>query len=628
MRQIIGAIAVIFIVVSLITASFTYNQTIREEKRLTDDIQYRSYLLSNSLKESVEPNFINKSESYLQSLVERYVDQQRVAGLAIVDNTGKITVASSTLPKNLTDMQKVATDNMDADTSDGKFVKFDTQKMYVYAAPLHDDKKSVVGSLVIVQNASYIDSRLAEIWKSNLLRLSIQSLLISIVVILMLRWLLYAPLAKLVEAIQLSSKGVNNKESRIIFNNPIFKPLMQEVGNIQMKLMEARLAAREEAKLSLEKLDSPWTAERLKAFVEDLFKGRKIFAVSNREPYIHTKVGNKISYHFPASGMVTALEPMMQATGGMWIANGSGDADKLVVDEHNKVAVPPNDPKYTLKRVWLTEEEEKGYYQGFSNEGLWPLCHIAHTRPVFKKEDWAMYCKVNEKFAQNVLQEIKNVKNPVIFIQDFHFALLPRLIKDKRPDATICIFWHIPWPNPESFSICPWRKELVDGMLGADVIAFHTQLHCNNFITTVERELESLVDLEQFAVTKNNHISFVKAFPISIAFTKSDVSERKVEAEEDKKESFMESLGIKTKYVGVGVDRLDYTKGILERLKGIEIFLIKYPSYIGNFTFLQISAPTRTSVKEYKDFDKNVQLEIDRINDKFKKKRVETNCLS
>ena len=276
-------------------------------------------------------------------------------------------------------------------------------------------------------------------------------------------------------------------------NYPFLKPLLLEISKIGRSLKEARRAARDEARLRLEKVDSPWTEERLKEFIRENTKGKAIFVVSNREPYIHTGAGNRVRYFFPASGMATALEPLMRACGGTWIAHGSGDADALMVDKHDHVRVPPDDPKYTLRRVWLTEEEERGYYYGLCNEGIWPLCHIAHTRPVFRQEDWVEYKRVNGKFAHATLQEIKHASHPLIFVQDFHCALLPRMIKKSRPDALIALFWHIPWPNPESVGICPFRKEILHGMLGADLIGFHTQLHCNNFIDTIAREVESLI---------------------------------------------------------------------------------------------------------------------------------------
>lgn len=613
MRQIITAVFFIAVIVSLIAASFTYTQVINERERLESDINYRSSLVADSLKESIEPNFNSKSDDYLQSVVERFADNQRFAGLAVIDNKGTIIAVSSSLPKEITEVQKIATDVMDEDTADGNFVNFEDRKMYVFASPLHD-KKSVVGSLVIVQNANYIDTRLNDIWLNNLARLSVQVILIAFAVVLVLRWILLDPIRNLVRSLQ-QTGNANNPNTA--FNNPLFSPLIKEVGNIQQNLIAARIAASEEARLRLKKLDTPWTTERLKAFATGILKDRSIFVVSNREPYVHTMNGNKITYHFPASGMVTAIEPLMQACGGMWIAHGSGNADKLVVDKEDKIGAPPNDPRYTLKRVWLTKEEEKGYYEGFSNEGIWPLCHIAHNRPIFRKTDWDQYKIVNEKFAKSLLKEIKNHKNPIIMIQDFHFSLLPRLIKEKRPDATIGIFWHIPWPNAESFSICPWKKEILDGLLGSDILGFHTQLHANNFINTVGRELEALIDLDQFTVTKNRHVTFVKPFPISIDFTKNAPHLIKNQQEVGKRK--LKELGVKTEYIGIGVDRLDYTKGILERLKAIELFLLKRPSYKGKFTFIQISAPSRSSIQHYQEFAKRVESEVERINNKFRK---------
>ena len=619
MKQLLAAVAVVIVIISLLAVYFTWSQVESESNRLTSDIQYRSYLVDESLKESVEPNFINKSNLYLQSVVDKFVDKQRLAGIGIVDNTGKYVAASSSLTNSLKSSKQtntIVTDAMDGDQDNGGFVAVNNKTFYIYASPLHD-KKSVVGALIVFQNAGYMNTQLSSIWTSDLTRLLIQAFLLALAILVILRWLIFIPLRNLVESLKVSGRNSGKESTSKIFNNPFLGPLMKEVGNIQQNLIEARIAASEEARLRLKKFDSPWTTERLKAFVTDILKDRKIFVVSNREPYVHTKEGNTIKYHFPASGMVTAIEPIMQATGGMWIAYGGGNADKLVVDEADDIGVPPDDPLYTLKRVWLTDEEVKGFYDGFSNEGLWPLCNIAHTRPIFRKDDWKEYVQVNEKFAKTVLKAIKNEQSPIVLVQDFHFALLPRLIKEKRPDATIGIFWHIPWPNAESFSICPWKKEIIDGMLGADIIGFHTQLHCNNFINTVGRELEALIDLDQFTVTKNNHQTSIKPFPISIAFTKrGSVSLKEQEAQS--KEA-LRKLGVKTEYVGIGVDRLDYTKGIIERLHAIEIFLTKYPAYIGKFTFVQISAPSRTDIKEYKNFAERVENEINRINNKFRK---------
>jgi trehalose 6-phosphate synthase len=331
---------------------------------------------------------------------------------------------------------------------------------------------------------------------------------------------------------------------------------------------------------------------------------------------MHVHAGKEIKSLVPASGMVTAMEPILKACGGLWIASGSGDADKETVDKNDKLKVPPDEEKYTLRRVFLTKELEDKYYYGFSNEGLWPLCHIAHTRPLFRQEDWEAYSEVNRIYANAVIEEIKHQEEPFILVQDYHFALLPKLIKDKRPDAKVAIFWHIPWPNPESFAICPWQRELLTGMLGADLIGFHTQFHCNNFLETVNNTLESRVIWENFSVKIGNQFTLVKPFPISIAFTLKDYENDGIEKQQPSE--LLKHHGINANYMGIGVDRIDYTKGLIEKFLAIERFLEKYPAYVGNFCFVQIGAPSRSLLKTYADTINAVEQEANRINWKFK----------
>jgi trehalose-6-phosphate synthase len=315
--------------------------------------------------------------------------------------------------------------------------------------------------------------------------------------------------------------------------------------------------------------------------------------------------------------LVTALEPVLRACDGTWIAHGSGDADMQTVDQHDRLRVPPDDPHYTLRRVWLTKDEEEGYYYGFANEGLWPLCHIAHTRPLFRASDWERYQAVNQKFARAVLDEIEDVTNPVVLLQDYHFALLPRLIKRQRPNARIAIFWHIPWPNPEAFAICPWQRELLDGLLGADLVGFHIQSHCTNFLQTVDRALESRIDWEHFTVRRLGHSTVVKPFPISVDFTDETLVEDSEAPDTVDRAAMLKTLSIDTAFIGLGVDRVDYTKGILERFAAIERFLEKYPNYQGQFTFVQIGAPSRTHIKRYHDLFNEMEAEAERINWRF-----------
>jgi trehalose 6-phosphate synthase len=342
-----------------------------------------------------------------------------------------------------------------------------------------------------------------------------------------------------------------------------------------------------------------------------------LVVVSNREPYMHVHGDKGITAKVPASGLVTALEPILRACNGTWIASGSGDADRETVDEHDRLRVPPDHPEYTLRRVWLSKEEEEGYYYGFSNEGLWPLCHIAYTRPIFRASDWKSYQEANQKFADAVLQEIETAKYPLVLVQDYHFALLPRMIKDARPDARVAIFWHIPWPNPEAFGICPWQRELLDGLLGADLIGFHIQAHCNNFLETVNRALESRIEWERFAVKRRGQTTLVRPFPISVDFREKPVETAGSVSPYVRRTDLLKEHGIEASFMGIGVDRIDYTKGIIERFRGVERFLERWPSYQGQFTFVQIGAPSRTHIPRYHDFVAEVEAEAARINARF-----------
>jgi trehalose 6-phosphate synthase len=396
----------------------------------------------------------------------------------------------------------------------------------------------------------------------------------------------------------------------------LFRPLAREVATMAESLNTARTAAEREARLR-DSGESIWTAERLAVHVRSRLADGRLFVVSNREPYTHVQKGKSIEVNVPASGLVTALEPVLCACGGTWVAHGSGDADTETVDANDRLLVPPDDPHYTLRRVWLSKEEEEGYYYGFANEGLWPLCHIAHTRPLFRASDWNHYQEVNAKFAKALLEEMEGVSNPVVLVQDYHFALLPRMIKERRPDARLAIFWHIPWPNPEAFGICPWQKELIDGLLGADLIGFHIQAHCSNFLQTVDRIVESRIDWDHSTVQRLDHGTTVHPFAISVNSADPQTKLLRESAYEERA-SLLKSLGVRAALMGVGVDRLDYTKGILERFLAIERFLEKYPRYQGVFTFVQIGAPSRTHIKRYHDLQAEIEAEAERINWRFR----------
>jgi trehalose 6-phosphate synthase len=354
-----------------------------------------------------------------------------------------------------------------------------------------------------------------------------------------------------------------------------------------------------------------WTKARLEDVARTRLGGARLVVVANREPYIHVYDGDAVRCIKPASGLATALDPVMRACGGVWVGHGSGDADRDLADERGRVAVPPEEPSYTLRRVWLSKEEEQGYYYGTANEAIWPLCHTAYTRPRFDPNDWEQYRRVNQKFADAVLDEVGS-EPAIVFVQDYHYALLPRLLKDARPDLVVMQFWHIPWPNREIFRICPWQEEILDGLLGNDLLSFHIQYHCNNFLDTVDRAIEARVDLERFAVTRRGKTTLVRPHPISI-----DPDVVAASAPEDlrrEERRLRKQLRLRDQQVLVGVDRVDYIKGIPERFQAVDRLLERHPEFKGRFCLVQVGAPSRTHILTYRRLNEELEALADAIN--------------
>ena len=485
------------------------------------------------------------------------------------------------------------------------------------AIPLHVNG-NMAGVLVIVEDASAIPADSAIVWQHTFWRIAATVVLIVGVTVLMVSWLLMRPAKRVAERLRRLRLGhPEDSGHKPAFGLSLFSPLAKEVETITESLIEARAAAANEARLR-DAGENVWTAERLTAHVRHRAgadtDSSRIFAVSNREPYIHVREGKEIVCKVPPSGLVTAIEPVLRACDGVWVASGSGNEDRATVDEFDRLRVPPDDPRYTLRRVWLTPEEEARYYDGFANEGLWPLCHIAHTRPIFRAADYETYKAVNRKFADALLEEMAGSENPMVFVQDYHFTLLPRMIKNARPDARVAIFWHIPWPNPEAFGICPWQSELLDGLLGADLIGFHIPLHCNNFLDTVDRALESRIDREHRSVWRGGHVTTVRAYPISVAFDAT--MEDRVIASPPLAE-LLRPFGVSAEHILLGVDRMDYTKGIVERLMAFERLLEEHPWHRERVTLVQIAAPSRTRIQSYIDLGHQVESRVAEINARF-----------
>jgi trehalose-6-phosphate synthase len=607
---------ILFLVAGMSVVTFVVSKNeVRWQKRgLRADLERRAEILSESLQEIVEPALEKGSRDQLRRIVERFGNRERLAGVVVYNKQDEVLAQSSNLLNQVSPSPELMDRVIASDKGMGEFIDLGAQPVYGYYIPLHD-RTGVSGVLAIFHDASYIETQSARMWRTTVWHVIFEVLLIVLITVLIIRWTIILPISRTAQWMKDIRRG-HALPSPAMPNEEFLAPFTSEVVNLTRSLADARASAEEEARLR-ESGESIWTAERLRVSIRGKAAQGSLFVVSNREPYMHVHKGKSIETLVPASGLVTALEPILRACDGIWVASGSGNADRETVDDHDHVRVPPDKPEYFLRRVWLTKEVEHGYYYGFSNEGLWPLCHIAHTRPIFRASDWASYQTANRTFADALLQEMEGVDQPLVLVQDYHFALLPRMIKEARPDARVAIFWHIPWPNPEAFGICPWQRELVSGLLGADLIGFQIQAHCDNFLETVDAALESRIEWERFAVKRNGHVTFVRPFPISVDFVDSQRGSASETSPYVLRADLLSKLAIKANFLGVGVDRVDYTKGLLERLRGVERFLEKYPAYNGKFTFVQIGAPSRTEIQRYHDFSQELEAEAARINARF-----------
>jgi alpha,alpha-trehalose-phosphate synthase [UDP-forming] len=599
--------------VALVSLGLALYQTNAERRGLRRELDRRALVVAESLEKSAAP-LIERRHAELQRLVETFAMHERLAGAAVYDSQGKPLAITPGMASVIA-AQPGSGAPPQTSAGSGKFFTFDGRTMHGVTLPIFEDG-NYAGSLQVFHDAGSIDAQAAAMWGHAFLGMVVQTVLIVCVTLLILHWSLRRPLAHLTKWLA-ELRGGSVSEGPDLPEEAAFKPLKQEAARLATTLTAARAAVVEEARLR-QTAEALWTSERLRVFIQSRLKDSRIFVVSNREPYEHVHRGGEIECSVPASGLVTALEPVLRASGGTWIAQGTGDADRETVDENDRVPVPPDHPQYSLRRVFLNREEEEGFYFGFANEGLWPLCHIAHTRPTFRSEDFEHYRNVNQRFADALLEEIAGQPDPVVLVQDYHFALLPRLIKNARPDARVAIFWHIPWPNPEAFGICPWQNDLLDGLLGADLVGFHAQAHCNNFLDTVDRAMESRIDRERFAVDRHGRVTYVRPFPISVPFVGESPQPATAESRSTERTALLRANGVEASLMGIGVDRVDYTKGILERLRAVELFFDRYRAYRGRFTFVQIGAPSRTHIPRYQDLMREVTEEAERINRRFR----------
>jgi trehalose 6-phosphate synthase len=613
--------------VTVVSLASTYFDVLAHKHFLREDLERRTGWMGASIQPDLERTIAIGNSTALPALIEQSKARIGALGLAVYGDRGQLLAWAG--PASLLPM--LPPESLERSLRKGAnvsaFGHSEDLQWLEEVLPLHDGNR-LEGGLVLLADAGYIRSQGNEVWRRSFWRIATMVIVIVLVTLGMVSWFLMRPMTEVVERLRRLRTGyVEKVPDPKAKELSLFTPLAREVETMAESLIAARAAAAAEARLR-DAGDHLWTAELLAAHMRARTGSGRIFVVSNREPYMHVRKGRETVCVVPPSGLVTAIEPVLRACDGVWVASGSGDADAANVDEFDRLRVPPEDPRYTLRRVWLSSEEESSYYDGFANEGLWPLCHIAHTRPIFRAGDWECYQRVNERFAAALLEEMEGTADPLVFVQDYHFALLPRLVKAARPDARVAIFWHIPWPNPEAFGICPWQAELLDGLLGADLIGFHIPLHCNNFLSTVDRVIESRTDREHMTVRRFGHISMVRPYPVSVAFdgAKPGIVGVATPEEEDEKRAaeraaLLTEFGVRAECLAVGVDRLDYTKGIVERLLAIEQLIEDHPWHWERLTMVQIAAPSRTRIPAYENLRRSVEETVERINQRYQTPR-------
>jgi len=601
MRFLIRLLGALWLTTLIVSVGFAWYDVSQDRRRLEEDLQRRATLTGDAVREASERLMARGAKTGYDRVLARFTRPDRA--IAIYDGFGSVIDATPDVRRGLGPISPLVGEAITKNVPTRAFVPVAGRARLVYVLPLQDNDRPI-GAAAVLIDADFLEAGEWDLWRRTGVRVGVLMLLVTGITWLTVRWSVTRPVARIAEwTRQLKSGQPVSPPPEA--DASLFGSLATEVTSLARTLARVRLAAAEEARLRLSG-ESLWTEERLKQFVEIRFGERPIYIVSNREPLSHVREGRAITEVQPASGLVTALEPIMLACGGVWVAHGSGSADRVVGD---RVGLPTQDPTYTLRRVWLSEDEEAGYYYGFANEGLWPLCHIVHERPQFRAGDWEQYRRVNMRFAATLLEEMEKVEHPIVLAQDYHFALLPQLVKQARPDAHVALFWHIPWPNFEAFGICPWQDQILLGLLGADLIGFHTQFHCNNFLETVERTIEGRIDWENFSVVRGQHTTAVRPFPISVAPPDADTDLGADRA------TLRAELGINAEWLGVGVERVDYTKGLPERIRAIRRFFERWPEFRGRVVFAQIASPSRSQIPRYRALQEEVRAAVRALND-------------
>jgi trehalose 6-phosphate synthase len=561
------------------------------------DIELRASLIEGSMEERLADLVSHHDKTGVRKYLSRVAVDKRLSAILVCDADGTLFYRTAPTPPEISC-------GLSSAPSPGasRIVRLPSGAMHVAGFLIARPDKPAF-SVYVAHDLGFAATRQTRARRYLIAFTAVSVVVIGLLVVLIAWFMLRRWAAILIGDIR-SRRFLDDAHS-----SSLSMPVLSQVRQVMREIEETQ-------RLEIDYREN-WTAQALHQVVRDHLRSPQMIVVSNREPYIHDRGDDgRPLVHLPASGMVTALEPIVRACSGTWIAHGSGTADRQVVDFHDRIRVPPSDPAYLLRRVWLTQEEEEGYYYGFSNEGLWPLCHLAYVRPAFRESDWQTYRAVNEKFASVVAREARE-SNPVVLIQDYHFALLPRFVRQRKPNATIVLFWHIPWPNAETFGVCPWKHEMLLHLLSADILGFHTRYHCQNFLATADRFVECQIDHEHMTVTLQGHVCHVVPYPISIEWPPRQLDHLPPVnlARADVRRRYGIRAGVS---LGVGVERWDFTKGIVERFQAVEFLLDRRPQLRGRVTLLQIAAPSRSKLPAYRTLQEQTLCEVERINSKFR----------
>jgi alpha,alpha-trehalose-phosphate synthase [UDP-forming] len=595
-------------IVGLVMGAMAWLQS-RSERRIDlDDQDRRAQVLAHRLSDGVTEALAKPDPEVAKELGAQVEGHRRLIGFAVFRADGRMVASGKAVPDFADQIQPVVKRTLEGKPEVIVTARARDASIHILASRLMDKKGALLGALVVVHDISHLDERTTARLVQFAFWIVLGSLFLMVLVV-GATWAAYErPLHNLAEWMQRLRTGGAGESPPL--DLPVAM-LASESERLAHSFRAMRSSSVAESRSAVHE-HNVWSRDRLRIHAMDCLRGGQLIVTSNREPYMHQLHDGKPRLIIPAGGLVTALDPILQSCGGVWVAHGAGDADRETADADGRLHVPPSDPRYVLRRVWLTREEEQGYYYGLSNEGIWPLCHLAHERPIFRAADWEYYIQVNRRFADAILQEVTS-NETMILVQDYHLALVPEILKRERPNLRIGVFWHIPWPNPEAFRICPWREAVLKGMLGADLIGFHLQQYCNNFLDTVDRMIEARLDWDHFAVELQGHRTSIRQFPISVE----SWSERGVPtggALADQMAALREQYKIGDAQVIVGVDRIDYTKGLAERLRAIARFFEKYPHFLGKYTFVQLGAPSRTHLRRYRDLIAHLESLADEIN--------------